>query len=139
MILAQQARPHWREHGLRLVAYAQNLTDVEHARWDAVVGAPLLQLYGMTETIGPPLMNPLHGRRRHDAIGRPVLGYRCRIVGQDGAPVHGPAPRASCTSPGSPASRSWRATSRIPRRRGDDAPAAGCAPATSSGGTPMGC
>ncbi len=84
MILAQQALPHWRSHDLRVVAFAQNITDVEAARWDAVVGAPLLQLYGMTETIGPPLMNPLHGERRHDAIGRPVLGYRCRIVAEDG-------------------------------------------------------
>jgi crotonobetaine/carnitine-CoA ligase len=87
MILAQHARPHWRDHGLRVVAYAQNLTDAEQARWDEVLGAPLLQLYGMTETIGPPVMNPLHGARRHDAIGRPVLGYRCRIVREDGSPV----------------------------------------------------
>ena len=28
----------------------------------------------MTETIGPPLMNPLHGERRHDSLGRVVLG-----------------------------------------------------------------
>ena len=87
MILAQQARPRWREHCLRLVAYAQNLTDVEHARWGEVIGAPLLQLYGMTETIGPPVMNPLRGDRRHDAIGRPALGYRCRIVAQDGSEI----------------------------------------------------
>ena len=87
MILAQHERPHWRDHGLRVVAYAQNITEAEHARWDAVMGAPLLQLYGMTETIGPPLMNPLPGPRRHDAIGRPVLGYACRIVRPDGSAI----------------------------------------------------
>ena len=87
MILAQEPRADWREHGLRLVAFAQNLTDAEAARWDEVIGAPLLQLYGMTETIGPPLMNPVAGRRRHDAIGRPVLGYTCRIVRADGSPA----------------------------------------------------
>jgi crotonobetaine/carnitine-CoA ligase len=41
----------------------------------------------MTETIGPPLMNPLYGERRHDSLGRVVLGYRCRITDGNGAAV----------------------------------------------------
>lgn len=87
MILAQERHEHWRAHELRVVAYAQNLSAAEVARWNDVIGAPLLQLYGMTETIGPPVMNPLYGTRRHDAIGCPVLGYSCRIVRDDGSPV----------------------------------------------------
>ncbi len=87
MILAQQSRPHWRSHRLRIVAFAQNLTPAEYAAWERSIGAPLLQLYGMTETIGPPLMNPLHGARRHDSLGRVVLGYRCRITDSEGASV----------------------------------------------------
>jgi crotonobetaine/carnitine-CoA ligase len=87
MILAKPSRPHWRTHRLRVVAFAQNITSEEHARWERAVGAPLLQLYGMTETIGPPLMNPLWGHRRHNALGRAALGYACRIVGDQGSPV----------------------------------------------------
>ena len=87
MILAQTPHDHWRRHRLRIVAFAQDLTDGELRRWNETIDAPLLQLYGMTETIGPPLMNAIGGRRRHDAIGRPALGYRCRIVGEDGAPA----------------------------------------------------
>jgi len=87
MILAQTAHAHWRDHQLRIVAYAQDLTDGELRRWNETIAAPLLQLYGMTETIGPPLMNAIGGRRRHDAIGRPALGYRCRIVREDGSPA----------------------------------------------------
>ena len=87
MILAKESRPHWRSHRLRVVAFAQNLTPAEQTAWDRGIGAPLLQLYGMTETIGPPLMNPLHGERRHDSLGRVVLGYRCRITDRDGAAV----------------------------------------------------
>jgi crotonobetaine/carnitine-CoA ligase len=87
MILGQQPHPRWRDHSLRVVAYAQNLTRAEHEAWDETLGAPLLQLYGMTETIGPPVMNSLVGRRRHDAIGRPVLGYTCRILRKDGSPA----------------------------------------------------
>jgi crotonobetaine/carnitine-CoA ligase len=85
MLLAQTPTPDWRAHALRTVIFAQNLTPEEYAAWDARVGAPLLQLYGMTETVGPPVMNPLVGERHHDAIGRPVLGYGCRVVREDGS------------------------------------------------------
>jgi crotonobetaine/carnitine-CoA ligase len=85
MILAQPPRKRWREHRLRVVLFAQNLTAAEHVQWDEVVGAPLLQIYGMTETIGPPMMNPIHQReRRHQTIGRPSLGYSCRVIREDG-------------------------------------------------------
>ncbi|MBB4662862.1 AMP-binding protein [Conexibacter arvalis] len=87
MILAQPRDPRWREHRLRAVLFAQNLTSAELAAWEEAVGAPLLQLYGMTETIGPPLMNPLDDVRRPDAIGRVTLGYTCRVVREDGAPA----------------------------------------------------
>lgn len=87
MILAQEPSALWRDHALRVVLFAQRLTPEELARWDELVGAPLLQLYGMTETIGPPLMNPLHGERRHETVGRPVLGYACRVVRDDGTPA----------------------------------------------------
>jgi crotonobetaine/carnitine-CoA ligase len=87
MILAKPSQPYWRTHRLRVVAFAQNITPDDLARWERTVGAPLLQLYGMTETIGPPLMNPLWGHRRHNALGRAALGYACRIVGDQGVPV----------------------------------------------------
>lgn len=87
MILTKPSRPEWRSHRLRLVAFAQNLTVDEWDAWNRDIGAPLLQLYGMTETIGPPLMNPLWGRRRHDSLGRVALGYRCRIIDSDGVAV----------------------------------------------------
>ena len=87
MILAQEPRPRWGSNRLRVVLFAQNLGDGELAAWERHVGAPLLQLYGMTETIGPPLMNPIWGRRRADSIGRVSLGYTCRVVDVDGEDV----------------------------------------------------
>lgn len=67
---------------LRAVMFAQNLTESEIALWKERVGAPLVQGYGMTETVGIPIMNPLVGGSHH-AIGRPTLPYRCRV--SDGA------------------------------------------------------
>jgi crotonobetaine/carnitine-CoA ligase len=85
MILLQEERPQWTQHTLRLVLFAQNLTAAELAAWDRRVGAPLLQQYGMTETIGPPLMNPLWGDRDHSTLGRVTVGYTCRVVRADGS------------------------------------------------------
>jgi carnitine-CoA ligase len=87
MILSQAPAAHWTNNRLRVVIFAQDLTDREHAEWLRRINAPLLQIYGMTETIGPPVVNPLVWPRRHDAIGRPALGYHCRIRRADGSPA----------------------------------------------------
>ena len=34
MILLQEVRPHWTDHTLRLVLFAQNLTGAELSEWD---------------------------------------------------------------------------------------------------------
>jgi crotonobetaine/carnitine-CoA ligase len=85
MILAKDSAPHWRSTPLRAVIFGQNLSPGELATWDERLGVPLVQLYGMTETIGPPLFNPLFGEARRTSIGRTTLGYRCRIVRDDGS------------------------------------------------------
>jgi crotonobetaine/carnitine-CoA ligase len=87
MILAQGDSARTRDHKLRAVLFAQNLTDAEHEQWEREVGAPLMQMYGMTETVGPPLMNPIWGRHKHDTVGRVTLGYSCRVVDEEGRDV----------------------------------------------------
>jgi carnitine-CoA ligase len=84
MILAQDPKPAWRDHQLRVVLFAQNLSDSDLQRWDREIGAPLLQMYGMTETIGPPLINPVWGERRPMSIGQVSLGYWCKVIREDG-------------------------------------------------------
>jgi crotonobetaine/carnitine-CoA ligase len=85
MILAKEPAPHWRNTPLRAIIFGQNLSHGELAKWDDLLGVPLVQLYGMTETIGPPLINALFGDARRTSIGRTTLGYRCRIVREDGS------------------------------------------------------
>ncbi len=41
----------------------------------------------MTETMGPPLMNPIHFRRKNMSMGLPVMGYRVRLVDEQGNTV----------------------------------------------------
>jgi crotonobetaine/carnitine-CoA ligase len=87
MLLACGVLEGWSCDHLRAVMFAQSLTDAEAEQWEALTGVPLIQGYGMTETIGPPLMNSLGEPRRVSAVGRPTLGYRIRLVAEDGRPV----------------------------------------------------
>ncbi len=87
MILAQPPAPADRGHRLRVVLFAQNITPAQLDEFEGRFGCPLIQLYGMTETVAPTLMNPLYGERRNMTIGRPVLSARVRVVDPSGADV----------------------------------------------------
>jgi carnitine-CoA ligase len=87
MILAQERRPEYRSNRLRVALTAQNITAAQLDEWADRFGAPLLQLYGMTETMGPPLMNPIDYERRNLSIGLPALGYEVKLVDDEGEPV----------------------------------------------------
>lgn len=87
MLLAQENRPEHRNNRLRVVIYAQNITEAQLEEWHERFGAPLLQLWGMTETMGPPLMNPMEFERRNLSMGLPVMGYEVALVDESGHPV----------------------------------------------------
>ena len=87
MILAQPPAPTDRENRFRMVFFAQNITEAQLAEWEERYEAPLLQIYGMTETMGQPLTNPLDDTRDNMSIGRVTLGYECRVVDEQGRDV----------------------------------------------------
>ena len=84
MILAQAENPAHRENDLRVVIFAQNLTERQLDEWQRRFDAPLCQLWGMTETMGPPLMNPLRGERRNRSVGKPAGDYEVALVDEAG-------------------------------------------------------
>ena len=87
MVLAQPLDPEDRNNKLRLVIFAQNITQAQLDEWHERFWAPLLQIYGMTETMGQPLANPLDYTRDNMTIGMPSLGYECRVVNEQGNDV----------------------------------------------------
>jgi crotonobetaine/carnitine-CoA ligase len=87
MLLSQPPGPWDRAHFLRNVTYAQNLSTLQYEEWRQRFGAPLQQVWGMTEIGALPLMSPLTGERRLNAMGRPVIGYEVRVVDDSGAEV----------------------------------------------------
>ncbi len=85
MLLAQPPDAAARDNVLRVVIYAQNITPGQEREWSERFGAPLLQLWGMTETMGPPLMNPVDDERRNQSMGLPVMGYEVALLDEDGS------------------------------------------------------
>jgi crotonobetaine/carnitine-CoA ligase len=87
MILAHPGSADDRANRLRLVLFAQNLQPAEARGFEERFGTRLLQLYGMTETVLPPTMNPLDESRRWESIGRPLPGVQVDLLDADGQPV----------------------------------------------------
>ncbi|MBV9819741.1 MAG: AMP-binding protein [Solirubrobacterales bacterium] len=87
MILAAEPGDADREHALRLVLFAQNVSDAQLDEFEERFGVPLAQLYGMTETVAPPTINPIYGERRNATIGPPTLSARVRVIDEDGNDV----------------------------------------------------
>jgi crotonobetaine/carnitine-CoA ligase len=87
MLLAQPRAARDGATRLRAISYAQNITPQQFADWHERFRAPLMQIWGMTETMSLPLMQPLDLPRKPMAMGMPVLGYECRVVDEDGHEV----------------------------------------------------
>lgn len=87
MILAQNYEPADRDHSLRFIWFAQVVTPEQLLLFEEKYNVSLLQLYGMTETIGTPLMNPLDGVRKNMGIGKPTIGYEVKVVDEEGREV----------------------------------------------------
>lgn len=87
MILAHPEDPVEASCRLRFTYFAQNLTDEQLTTFERRFGCSLAQIYGMTETIAPPLMNPILGRRDNHTIGVPPAGAWIRIADADGIDV----------------------------------------------------
>src|SRR2546427_700582 len=87
MLLAQPRAPQDGQTRLRAVSYAQNVTLQLWEEWHERFRAPLMQIWGMTETMSLPLMQPLDLPRKPLSMGMPVLGYECKVVDESGKEV----------------------------------------------------
>jgi crotonobetaine/carnitine-CoA ligase len=87
MLLGQPRSARDGQTRLRAVSYAQNITPQQFEEWHERFRAPLMQIWGMTETMSLPLMQPLDLPRKPLSMGMPVLGYECRIVDESGKEV----------------------------------------------------
>lgn len=82
MILAQNYDIEDKKNFLRLIIFAQSVTPDQISEFQQKFDVPLLQIYGMTETVAPPLMNPLDGIRDNASIGKPIISAEVKVVNE---------------------------------------------------------
>jgi carnitine-CoA ligase len=83
-LLAQPRSDDERDHVLRSVGYATNMTEAAQAAFEERFGVRLTNAYGLTEAMTEVTIAPLDGPRRWPSVGLPTMDRAVRIVGEDG-------------------------------------------------------
>jgi crotonobetaine/carnitine-CoA ligase len=84
MIMATPERPDDGDTALRCVPYGLNVPPAMWAGFERRFGAPLCNIYGLTEAVAIATAVPVHGDRRIPSVGRPGRGRAVGIFGDDG-------------------------------------------------------
>jgi crotonobetaine/carnitine-CoA ligase len=75
------------ENDLRAITYAINVPDRMKEEFEERIDAPLLNLYGMTETMSVVSTAPLTGDKSWPSVGRPTYDREVYVVDESGDPV----------------------------------------------------
>ncbi|HEY4277412.1 MAG TPA: AMP-binding protein [Conexibacter sp.] len=86
-LLARPAEAGERDHSLRRLFYAINVTDDEREAFEGRFGVSLINGYGLSEAMTLLTVAPIVGPRRWPSIGLASPGRRLELVGPDGEPV----------------------------------------------------
>jgi crotonobetaine/carnitine-CoA ligase len=84
MIMATPETPDDGETALRCVPYGLNVPPAMWAGFERRFGAPLCNIYGLTEAVAVATAAPVHGDRRIPSVGRPGRGRAVGIFDDDG-------------------------------------------------------
>ncbi|MGX9134619.1 AMP-binding protein [Rummeliibacillus sp. JY-2-4R] len=87
MILAKEYDTADQVNSIRLIMFAQSIAEHQITSFEEKFNLKLLQMYGMTETIGVPLINPINDIRKNMSIGRPSIGYEVKLLDDHGYEV----------------------------------------------------
>jgi crotonobetaine/carnitine-CoA ligase len=83
-LLLQPATSLDREHSLRTLNYAINVTDDEKAEFEERFAVSLINGYGLSEAMIGVASAPLDGDRRWPSVGLPAVDREVRVVDEDG-------------------------------------------------------
>lgn len=86
-MLAQPEQGTDSDNDLREIFFAINVTDEEKEEFEERFDAPLLNGYGLSETMTIVSMAPIYGDRSWPSIGRPAFDREVYVVDDDGTPV----------------------------------------------------
>ncbi|MFJ8260755.1 AMP-binding protein [Rummeliibacillus sp. NPDC094406] len=88
MILAKEYDNADQDNSIRLILFAQSIADYQITSFEEKFDVKLLQMYGMTETIGVPLINPINDIAKNLSIGKPSIGYEVKLLDENGYEVN---------------------------------------------------
>jgi crotonobetaine/carnitine-CoA ligase len=86
-LLAQPPDPADRDHVVKKVFFAINVTDAEKEGFEERFGVSLINGYGLSEAMTLLAVSPVAGPRRWPSIGRASPGRRVELVDDEGVPV----------------------------------------------------
>jgi crotonobetaine/carnitine-CoA ligase len=86
-VLAQPPQPGERDHKLRRLFFAINVTQAEKDAFEARFGATLINGYGLSEGMTLLTCSPITGPRRWPSIGLPSPGRQLLLLDDDGREV----------------------------------------------------
>lgn len=86
-LIAQPPAEGEREHDLRRLFFAINVTDQEKAAFEERYGVTLINGYGLSEAMTLLAVSPVAGPRRWPSIGLPSPGRRIELLDDEGRPV----------------------------------------------------
>ncbi len=86
-LLAAPQRDVDADNRLRVFVFAQHLTAAERWAIGERFGTTPVQIYGMTETIGPTIADPLYAEEHSDTIGRALPWATVKVVDRAGRAV----------------------------------------------------
>jgi crotonobetaine/carnitine-CoA ligase len=84
MIMATPERPDDADTRLRCVPYGLNVPPAMWTGFERRFGAPLCNIYGLTEAVAVATAAPVHGDRRIPSVGRPGRGRAVGIFDDEG-------------------------------------------------------
>ncbi len=84
MLMATPERPTDADNRLRCIPYGLNVPLDMWAAFEQRFGAPLCNIYGLTEAVAIASAAPLYGDRRIPSVGRPARGKTIGIFAEDG-------------------------------------------------------
>jgi crotonobetaine/carnitine-CoA ligase len=83
-VLAQPADAGDRDHRVRRLFYAINVSDAEKESFEERFNVTLINGYGCSETMTLLACSPVLGSRRWPSVGRPAVGRRILLITEDG-------------------------------------------------------
>jgi carnitine-CoA ligase len=86
-LLAQPEAADDREHALRRVSFALNVTTTEKEQFERRFGVELLNGYGLSEAMTEVTACPVYGAKRWPSVGQPAFGREVRVVDDQGREV----------------------------------------------------